>query len=167
MPRALSMTLLLLVILFGGWLLLTSSPLLSRPLISIPFIPVGTVTTWLMLMALPLLGRLLLHGPEQPYKEEMEQRARHAHPSPDGDLEGETAADVPHPLWRLASILATIGLVCAVIWPFVSYVLAGSWSFSFSGIREISALRFGLFVVYSIFTFLCGFLSLVGSFRPR
>lgn len=161
------MTLLLVVILFGGWLLLSSSPLLSHPLISYPFIPVGTVTTWLMLMAIPVLGRMLLHGPEQPYREEVEKRARHIQGITGEDVVGEVPAEAPHPLWRLANMLATVGLVLAVLWLFVSALLAGNWALDFGGIREVSSLRFGLFTAYSIATFLFGLLSLIGSFRSR
>ncbi len=166
MTRRLVMTLLLLVILFGGGLLLTSSSLLSRPLISYPFIPVGTVTTWLMLLALPLLGRMLLHGADQPYLEEKEKHAKHAKQA--GNVADETGSsvDAPHPLWRLANGIDILGLVLAFLWPFVSYVLAGNWSFSFASI-EISSLRFGIFTAYSIFTFILGLLSLIGSFRSR
>ncbi|MGB5074010.1 MAG: hypothetical protein WBQ23_07740, partial [Bacteroidota bacterium] len=109
----------------------------------------------------------LLHGADQPYLEEVEKHHRKTHPGETSDTAVEAVPDAPHPQWRLANLLGIIALVCAILWPFVSALLAKNWAFTFDGTLWLSRFRFGLFSAYSIATFLLGLLSLVGTFRSK
>lgn len=93
-----------LVFILSLWLLVTASPLLLASLLNKPYIPFGTFMTWLGLLSLPSMIFFWRK------------------------FSNKTSTRIS----RLTKIMLSVTFIVELGWPFVSYGLAGNWSFSFS-----------------------------------
>lgn len=98
----------MLVLLTSVILLVTGSNLLTIPLLNEPPLPLGTLSTWAGIIVLPSIIFYSIRGFHPPRGEFMK-------------------------VFRTINIIIIYLSSC---WGFVSYFLAGNWSFSFSGHAE-------------------------------
>jgi hypothetical protein len=102
--------------------LITGSEVLLVPVLNEPYLPLGTLSTC-MAMILPALIILIGTKPSGSY----------------------------HFVWagRTIRILLWVSLIMAVLWPFISYVLSGNLTFTFSNSMDNHELRLKTFWYYS------------------
>ncbi len=132
-----------LLVFFGSiYLLVTASPVLLYPLSEALGLPMGTLTTWLGFLSLPAM-------------------AYFAFPN---------LLKMGTPLQKGLRAAWIIGLLLAVCWPFLSYLLAANWSFNFVGPQEAfrGSDRAGVYFDYlNLLTLLWPLLVLIGLTLDR
>ena len=118
------------------WLLVTASPLLLTSLLNKPYIPNGTIITWLGLLSLPFMI-----------------------------FSWRKFSKInPTRISRLLNIMLAVTFIIELAWPFVSYILAGNWSFSFSGEAAGftgSEMAFQFFIYYTAIAVLSPLLVII------
>lgn len=95
---------LVIVIIVTTALLISGSPLLVKPLVSDPYIPLGTPITWLGIISLPLSFYLCIEKLRNPID----------------------------PITKYLSVILKFFLVLAVLWTPICYMLSGNFSNSFT-----------------------------------
>ena len=113
----------LLLFLASLLLILLESPILLQPLLNNPEIPVGTLISWLCIIMLPLSIIMNIRRIRKPTSK----------------------------VYRFYKRVFLCFLLLGASWGFISYYLAGNWSFTFSdtGVFRGSEEAFQLIVTYT------------------
>ena len=106
--RTLGLIVSLVVFCAASYLLVTASPVLLHPISDSLGMPWGTLITWFGLLSLPALVFFMFPG----------------------------ALKATTPIQRILKGLWLLSLVLALVWPLVSFYLAGNWSNSFKPQEE-------------------------------
>lgn len=140
-PRHLGLLVSLLVFCAASYLLVTASPVLVHPISESMGLPWGTLITWLGLLSIP--GILYFAFP----------RLKDPKSRWQGLLKWA---------WRLSLILA-------LLWPFLSFYLAGNWSYSFQAQQEFRGSTRASMVFWNLtkFTAVLPLLVLLGMLLDR